>query len=66
MLDTDNMKSYTSTQPMKQITGRSCESLHEDPKSYEDVIHPKDRVRVLSRLGEAVQTGQFDEEFRII
>ena len=48
------------------ITGRPCESLREDPKSYEEVIHPEDRVRVLSRLSESVRTGQFDEEFRII
>src|SRR5882762_3252149 len=66
MLDTDNMKVLYVNPAYETITGRSCESLHEDPKSYEDVIHPKDRVRVLSRLGEAVQTGQFDEEFRII
>jgi PAS domain S-box-containing protein len=66
MLDTENMKVLYVNPAYETITGRSCESLHEDPKSYEDVIHPKDRVRVLSRLGEAVQTGQFDEEFRII
>jgi PAS domain S-box-containing protein len=60
------MKVLYVNQAYETITGRSCESLQEDPKSYEDVIHPEDRVRVLSRLGEAVKTGQFDEEFRII
>jgi PAS domain S-box-containing protein len=66
MLDVENMKVLYVNQAYETITGRSCESLQEDPKSYEDVIHPEDRVRVLSRLGEAVKTGQFDEEFRII
>ncbi len=66
MLDAENLKVVYVNQAYETITGRSCESLQEDPKSYGDVIHPEDRVRVLSRLGEAVQTGQFDEEFRII
>jgi PAS domain S-box-containing protein len=66
MLDAENLKVIYVNQAYETITGRSCESLQEDPKSYEEVIHPEDRVRVLSRLGESVRTGQFDEEFRII
>src|SRR5712692_9436140 len=66
MLDAENLKVLYVNQAYETITGRSCESLQEDPKSYEEVIHPEDRVRVLSRLGESVRTGQFDEEFRII
>jgi PAS domain S-box-containing protein len=65
MLDAANMKVLYVNQAYEAITGRSCQSLKEDPKSYEEVIHPEDRVRVLSRLGESVETGQFDEEFRI-
>jgi PAS domain S-box-containing protein len=64
-LDAENLKVLYVSPAYEAITGRSCESLRENPKSYEEVIHPEDRVRVLSRLGEAVQTGQFDEEFRI-
>jgi PAS domain S-box-containing protein len=64
-LDAENMKVLYVNPAYETITGRSCESLREDPKSYEEVIHPEDRVRVLSRLGESVQTGQLDEEFRI-
>jgi PAS domain S-box-containing protein len=66
MLDAENMKVLYVNPAYEIITGRSCGSLQEDPKSYEDVIHPEDRVRVLSRLGESVQTGQLDEEFRIV
>ncbi len=65
MLDAENMKVLYVNPAYETITGRSCESLEEDPKSYEEVIHPEDRVRVLSRLGESVQSGHFDEEFRI-
>lgn len=64
-LDAENMKVLYVNPAYETITGRSCESLGENPKSYEEVIHPEDRVRVLSRLGESVQTGQLDEEFRI-
>jgi PAS domain S-box-containing protein len=48
------------------ITGRSCQSLMDNPTSYEDIIHPEDRERVLARLTEATHTGQFDERFRIL
>jgi PAS domain S-box-containing protein len=65
MLDTENMKVLYVNRAYETITGRSCESLEECPRSYEEVIHPEDRVRVLSRMGEAVQTGRLDEEFRI-
>jgi PAS domain S-box-containing protein len=65
MLDALSRKVLYVNPAYETITGRSCESLEGNPKSYEEVIHPEDRVRVLSRLGEAVQTGQLDEEFRI-
>ena len=46
------------------ITGHRVESLHANPSSYGDLIHPEDRIRVLSRLQETVGSGSFDEEFR--
>lgn len=66
MLDAENMTVLYVNQAYETITGRSCQSLKEDPKSYEEVIYCEDRSRVLSRLGESVRTGRFDEEFRII
>lgn len=66
MLDAENMKVLYVNPAYETITGRTCESLERDPKSYEELIHPEDRVRVLSRLRESVQAGQLDEEFRII
>jgi len=65
MLDAESMKVLYVNPAYETITGRSCESLKDDPKSYEEAIHPEDRVRILSRLGELALTGQFDEEFRI-
>jgi PAS domain S-box-containing protein len=66
MLDAENMKVLYVNPAYETITGRPCQSLSDDPKSYEDVIHPEDRIRVLSRLEESVRTGHFDEEFRIV
>jgi|SRR5579875_516577 len=66
MLEVESKKVIYVNKAYESITGRSCESLSENPKSYEEIIHPEDRIRVLSRLGEFAQTGQFDEEFRII
>jgi PAS domain S-box-containing protein len=46
------------------ITGHSVDSLQTNPSSYRELIHPEDRIRVLSRLQETVSSGSFDEEFR--
>jgi PAS domain S-box-containing protein len=46
------------------ITGHDIETLRSNPSFYRELIHPEDRVRVLSRLQETLTTGTFDEEFR--
>lgn len=66
ILDAETMRVLYVNPAYETITGRSRESLEKDPKSYEEAVHPEDRVRVLSRLNESVRTGQFDEEFRIV
>jgi PAS domain S-box-containing protein len=48
------------------LTGRSLASLRDDPTSYQEAFHPEDRATFLKRLDEATQTGELDEEFRII
>jgi PAS domain S-box-containing protein len=50
----------------ESITGRSCQSLIEEPSSYEKAIHPHDRAQVLARLEQAAQSGHFEERFRIV
>lgn len=52
-------------QAYETITGRRL-ALRDKPAAYEDVIHPEDRIRVLSRLKESVPSGLVDEEFRIV
>jgi PAS domain S-box-containing protein len=48
------------------ITGRSCQSLLEEPSSYEKAIHPDDLANVLEKLKQAAQSGRFEERFRIV
>lgn len=66
MLDADTKHVISINEAFETITGRSCETLRENPTSYQELFHPEDRVRVLTRLQEASMTGQIDEEFRII
>ena len=65
MIDADSKKALYVNQAYEAITGRSCRSLMENPSSYEDVIHPDDRIHVLGKLAEAARNGQFNERFRI-
>jgi PAS domain S-box-containing protein len=51
-------QAYTS------ITGYSVESLYKAPLSYQKLVYPQDRMRVLARLRDAVRAGNLDEEFR--
>src|SRR5258707_12087337 len=66
MIDAESKKALYVNQAYEAITGRSCQSLIESPSSYEDIIHPEDRVHVLGKLEEEAQNGQFNERFRIV
>ncbi|MEO2026610.1 MAG: PAS domain S-box protein [Fuerstiella sp.] len=50
----------------EQIWGRTCESLYDDPRSWSSAIHPEERDAVKQALLRDVETGLFDEEYRII
>ena len=66
MIDADTKKILYVNAAFETITGRESGALQQDPLLYEEVIHPKDRVRVLHKLDEATHTGSFDERFRIV
>ncbi len=66
MIDADTKQALFVNQAYETITGRSCESLRDSPSSYEELIHPEDRVHVLTKLDEATRSGQFNERFRIV
>jgi PAS domain S-box-containing protein len=66
MLDAETKHVICINPAYEAITGRSLESLKNNPTSYQELFHPEDRIRVLTRLEEATVTGGINEEFRII
>lgn len=66
MIDAETRETLYVNPAYETITGRSRAALKEDPLSYEEIIHPDDRVHVLLTLEEATHTGDFDERFRIV
>ena len=66
MIDAETRKTLYVNPAYETITGRSRATLRDDPLSYEEIIHPDDRVHVLLTLEAATRTGHFDERFRIV
>lgn len=50
----------------ERIWGRSCRSLEENPRSFADAIHPRDRERVLPAYAFGKTGLPFDHEYRIV
>jgi len=66
MMDADTQEITYVNPAYAAITGRTVESLQHLPSSYRELIHPEDRIRVLSRLQDLARLGTLDEEFRFI
>jgi PAS domain S-box-containing protein len=66
MIDAGSKQVISVNEAFETITGRPLDTLRDNPTSYQELFHPEDRVRVLTRLEEAAETGQINEEFRII
>lgn len=66
MIDAETKKALFVNPAYETITGRSCQSLRDNPTSYEELIHADDRAHVLSKLDEATRSGHFNERFRIV
>jgi PAS domain S-box-containing protein len=66
MIDVQSKRVLYVNDAYEAITGRSCQSLFQNPTSYQELIPADDRDRVVGRLDEATRTGQFNERFRIV
>jgi len=66
LMDADTLEVLYVNPAYSGVTGSSIESLRQNPSSYRDLIHPEDRIRIVSRLQDLAQCGTFDEEFRFI
>jgi PAS domain S-box-containing protein len=49
----------------EEIWGRTCASLHENPMSFVEAIHPDDRAHVIARMARQA-SGEYDEVYRIL
>jgi two-component system cell cycle sensor histidine kinase/response regulator CckA len=50
----------------EEIWGRSCQTLYDDPNSWQDTLHPDDRARILGDMRKRVKHGGHDTQFRIV
>jgi PAS domain S-box-containing protein len=66
MIDAETKQALRVNHAYETITGRSRQSLINNPSSYREIIHPQDRRPVLAKLDQGVRTGKFDERFRIV
>ena len=63
MMDADTQEITYVNEAYATITGHSVESLQENPSSYRELIHPEDRIRVLSRLQDLADLGLLMRSF---
>ena len=66
MMDAETQEVTYVNKAYVTLTGHSVEDLRANPSSYRELIHPEDRIRVLSKLRDVVTSGTLDEEFRFI
>ena len=66
MMDADTQQLTYVNPAYTALTGHAVESLHDNPTAYQDLIHPEDRIRVLSKLQDLAHSGTLDEEFRFV
>jgi PAS domain S-box-containing protein len=66
MMDADTQEVTYVNRAYVTLTGHGVEELRANPSSYRELIHPEDRIRVLSKLREVASSGTLDEEFRFI
>ncbi|WP_084776870.1 PAS domain-containing protein [Anabaena sp. PCC 7108] len=50
----------------EEIWGRSCESLYQNPESWNESIHPEDSDRIFAACTRLIQGEPLHEEYRII
>ncbi|HEY6873556.1 MAG TPA: PAS domain S-box protein [Geobacteraceae bacterium] len=66
MTDVDVTQILYISPAYAQVWGRSLESLHENPRSFIDAVHPEDRKLMLNVL-EKQKTGEpYELEYRIV
>lgn len=50
----------------ERIWGRTCASLYESPRAWQEAIHPDDQARILLAAETKQTLGDYDETYRIL
>jgi PAS domain S-box-containing protein len=69
LISADESKLYYINPAYETITGRSCDSLYADPRSWVDSLHPDDRQQILrhwKNLGPEKMKAEQDTELRFL
>lgn len=66
MIDAKTRRVLYVNSAFEAITGLPGETVIQSPESLTEILHPEDRTRILSHVDEALQSGDFDEEFRTV
>ena len=67
MADVELKQIFYVSPAYEAIWQRSCASLHENPRSIVDSLHPEDRQRVIDDIRAAQAAGgSFEHEYRIV
>jgi diguanylate cyclase (GGDEF)-like protein/PAS domain S-box-containing protein len=66
LIDADTGRVLYASPAYEEIWGRSCESLYENPDSWFESIHPGDRESTAGHYKNALATGRFQFDCRIV
>jgi len=64
--DPSNKAIYYVSPAYESIWGKTCQSVYENPVSWLDAIHPKDRARVIESGKSRLVLGTYEEVYRIL
>ena len=66
LLDADTNRVLYISPVYAEISGRSCESIYENPGSWVEAIHPDDRASTYEKYKKGKVAGKFEFEYRIV
>lgn len=70
MVTPEDLKIIYVSPAYQEIWGRSCDSLYQNPQSWQEAIHAMDRDRILAAIALKSQTiqnqGEYNQEYRIV
>ena len=66
LLDADTNRVLYISPVYEEISGRSCESVYENPGSWPEAIHPDDQASTYEKYKKGKVAGKFEFQYRIV